>query len=112
MSATSSFSLSPHCIFHHGSAKSLAESIDYFIEHPAEHDRLSKAYAEEGGAYHLEKMVDKMEVMFQEAIADYRDGLDVRPLIHRARDYRKKKKIFKKLIKKGVIDQMPILLRK
>ena len=112
LSATSSFSLSPHCIFHHGSPKSLREHIEYFIEHPQEREELSIAYQEEGKKYHLGKMVEKTEEMFAQAIADHKAGLD--PVQNRVRkkDVKKKRKLYKRLIAAGVVNEMPEDLKK
>ncbi|MDY6392371.1 MAG: glycosyltransferase [Bacilli bacterium] len=110
-SATSSFSLSPRCLFRHGSAHSLREGIEYFIEHPKEREKLSKAYEREGNSYHLARMVEKMEQMFSSAIEDHKAGLDVNQNRVRKKDERKKKKIFKKLLKSGVISEMPGCLK-
>ena len=107
LSATSSFSLSPRCIFRHGSAKSLREGIEYFIEHPKEREKLSKAYEKEGNAYHLARMVEKTEEMFKTVIEDHEAGLDICQNRVRNKDVRKKRKICKKLIKAGLIDDMP-----
>lgn len=110
-SATSSFSLDDHCLFRHGSVSSLMERIEWFIEHPEERQRLSKAYEEEGKEYHLEKMVTKTEEMFEAAIADFKAGLD--PVQNRVRkkDVRKKRKLYKRLIAAGVVNEMPQDLR-
>lgn len=111
-SATSSFSLTPRCIFRHGSPRSLREGIEYFIRHPKEREKLSKAYEKEGATYHLARMVEKTEEMFAQAIEDHKAGLDINQNRVRKKDERKKRKIFKKLLKQGVISEMPECLKK
>ena len=105
--ATSSFSLSEHSIFKHGSPSSLKKAIEYFIEHPEERKSLSESYQKEGEDFHLFKMVEKMEQMFVEAIEDYKAGRDIPQNRVRRKDLKKKRKIFKWLLEKGVIDAMP-----
>lgn len=107
LSATSSFALSPHSIFKHGSSSSLRKAIEYFITHPSERQGLSEAYQQEGESFHLERMVAKMEEMFALAVEDHKKGLDINQNRVRRKDEKKKKKIFKKLLKAGVIDQIP-----
>ena len=100
--ATSCFSLSEKCIFHHGSSKSLRQRIEYFIEHPEERKELSLAYQKEGEDYHLEKMVAKMEEMFLAAIEDHKKGLDPVQTRIRKKDIRKKKNLCKRLKQAGI----------
>lgn len=111
LSATSAFALSPRCVFRHGSSKDLAESIAYFIEHPEERNELSLRYQEEGEQYHLQKMVEKTEKMFLDAIRDYKNGHDICQNRVRRKDVRKKRRLAKALIAKGVLEEMPEDLR-
>ncbi len=68
LSATSQFALSKKCIIKKGSSTSLAESIDYFIEHPQELRELKPLYAENAKKYRIEHCIDEMEKMFNDAI--------------------------------------------
>ena len=111
LSATSSFALSQRCVFRHGSSKALAERIDYFIEHPLARQKLSFKYQKEGEAYHLDNMVDLMERMFAKAVEDHQEGNDIPQVRVRKKDVRKKRHIFKRLVKQGVIDELPETLR-
>ena len=105
--ATSTFSLSDHCLFQHGSSSSLRDAIEYFIDHPEERAELSQAYQREGESYHLEKMVVKMEEMFTQAIADHKAKLDPVSTRLRKKDLRKKRKICKRLLESGTISEIP-----
>lgn len=107
LSATNSFSLSPKCIFKHGSWRSLKKGLEYFIEHEEERKSLSLPYQEMAKNLTLDKMVNKMVEMFEAAIKDHQAGCDIAQNRVRKKDEKKKKKIFKKLIEEGVIDEMP-----
>ena len=107
LSATNSFSLSPNCLFKHGSWRSLQKKLDYFIEHQDEMKSLSLPYQEKASELTLEKMAIKMEEMFVQAVADHRAGCDIPQVRIRKKDERAKRKIFKKLLSQGVISEMP-----
>lgn len=70
-SATKQFALTPENIFTAGDPNSLAEKIDYWLDHPSEKEELSKQYVEFGKKYAIENCVDQMERMFYEVIADH-----------------------------------------
>ena len=109
--ATSAFAISDKCKFRHGSSKSLRQRIEYFIEHPEEVAELSEVYQTEGLSYHLARMVEKMEQMFEEVVADHKAGKSTPQTRVRKKDQRAKKRIFKKLIRQGVIAEFPPSLR-
>ena len=67
-SATPHFALSENSLFKEGNAKSLAEKIDYWIEHPAEKSELSKKYIAEGEQYRVTASVKRMEEVYKEII--------------------------------------------
>lgn len=69
-SATVQFALDEKSLFKAGNAKSLAERIDYWIEHPEEKAELSKKYIEEGEQYRVLTSVKKMEEVYDEIIAE------------------------------------------
>ncbi|MBP5216957.1 MAG: glycosyltransferase, partial [Bacilli bacterium] len=71
VSAVSGFALSEHNLYHHGSPKSLAEAIDYWIEHPEERKKNAEAYAGFADRFGFEKSMNQMEAMWQEVIANY-----------------------------------------
>ena len=70
-SAMSGFSLDPHCVFKANSAPAMAEQIDYFFEHPEVRQALSKRYVEFSKQFEYDKVMDQMEAMFQQVIADH-----------------------------------------
>lgn len=70
VSATNHFALDERCLFKAGSPDSLAERIDYFIEHPEEVKVLSDKYVEYGKTFGLDDCVKKLEDMFIKAIED------------------------------------------
>ncbi len=72
LSATRQFSLDPRCLFEAGSAQSLAEQIDYWIEHPKEKQKLSQKYAEYGDRMRVKQCVIKTEKLYQEVINDFK----------------------------------------
>jgi hypothetical protein len=70
-SATRFFALDERCLFS-GTSQSLAEKIDYWIEHPAEKEEMSRRYMEYSCKFNLDRSVDLMLDMFNEAIKDER----------------------------------------
>lgn len=87
-SASSDFSLDDRCIFNHGSKKSLKERIEFFYENPKLLKELGKKYEESAKKYQIDKMVDKMEEMFNEAIKE-------KVVVSRKKDIRKINKLVK-----------------
>lgn len=67
-SATVQFALDEKSLFEEGNAKSLAERIDWWIEHPQEKAALSKRYIEEGEQYRVLASVKKMEAVYKSII--------------------------------------------
>lgn len=72
LSATNQYALDEHCLFHAGDARSLAERIDYWIEHPDEKKALGERYAKTGEAIRVSSCVQQAEEMYRETIRDYR----------------------------------------
>lgn len=70
-SATPQFALDERSLFKAGSAASLAEKIDYWIEHPAERQAMSARYARLGEKYGIARSIARTERMFKEAISDF-----------------------------------------
>jgi len=110
--ATKGFSLSPECIFKHGKYKSLRDQIDFFYEHPDLRKELSAKYLEYSKQFALQSQVDKMEEFLNTAIEEKKNGQDLPTLYPSKKDLRKERKIFKKLIEKGIVSEMPERLRK
>lgn len=72
LSATGQFALDERSLFHAGDAASLAEQIDYWIDHPEEKARMSSEYAKSTEKYRIEHCVREAETMFEEAVRDAR----------------------------------------
>ncbi len=72
-SATKQFALSENNLFEAGNPKSLAEKIDYWIEHPQEVEEYSKKYVEYSKEFSIENSIDKMEQMFYDAVEFYKE---------------------------------------
>lgn len=108
LSATNSFSLNDDiCLFHHGSAKSLRTKLEWLIEHPETVKELKIAYSLSAPRFALSKQVQAMEDMFYAAVDDKNKGLDLPTAKPLRRDLKRQKRIFKKLRKAGVIDDLP-----
>ena len=67
-SATVQFALDENSLFEEGNPKSLAEKIDYWIEHPQEKAELSKKYIEQGEQYRVIASCKKMEKVYKSII--------------------------------------------
>ena len=70
-SATRQFALDERSLFKAGNSDDLAAKIDYWLDHPAEKQRMERAYAQQGLDYTLEASVRKCVEMFTEAIENY-----------------------------------------
>lgn len=67
LSATPQFALHEQSLFQAGDASSLAQRIDYWIEHEEERKEMEKRYAQEANKYHLEKCVRQFEqILYRE----------------------------------------------
>ena len=69
-SATRQFALDERSLFKAGNSADLAAKIDYWLDHPAEKQRMERAYAQQGLDYTLEASVRKCVEMFEEAMAN------------------------------------------
>lgn len=105
LSAANHFALTPESIFKHGSWRSLKEHIEWMYEHEDERKRLSPKYQELGKEYALAKMVDKMEEFLLGSIRDKEEDIDLPTVCPSLKDHRRKKKLFKMLVKSGAITQ-------
>lgn len=83
-SATGAFALDKRSLFAAGDARSLAEKIDYWFEHPEERGRMERVYSERGKLYTLERSAALMEEMFNEALEEStNEGRSFDPREHR-----------------------------
>lgn len=70
LSATKDFALCPESIFKSRNPKSLAKRIDWWIEHPEEHEKMRKAYAESAGNYKIGKSTAALIQMYEDALSN------------------------------------------
>lgn len=68
MSAARFFALTENNLYKYGNTDDLAAKIDYMIEHPDEKERLKQQYIQYSERFRIEKCIDKMEEMFNDAI--------------------------------------------
>ncbi|MEA4969323.1 MAG: glycosyltransferase [Candidatus Pelethousia sp.] len=71
LSATKLFALHPNSLFCAGDARSLAERIDYWIEHPQERQETGWLYAQRANQMRVSRCAAEMEVLYKDVIADY-----------------------------------------
>lgn len=71
-SATPQFALDKRSLFIPGDAQDLAETIDYWIDHPEERLRMEPQYAEAGKKYAISRSIELAEAMFRQAIEEYK----------------------------------------
>lgn len=72
LSATKEFALQSNSLFHSGDAASLAEKINYWIEHPQEKFEIGRLYAQKADEMRVESCVAGMEELYKEVTSDYR----------------------------------------
>lgn len=63
-SAATQFALGPQNLFRAGSAESLAEKLDYWIEHPQQLRQAEEQYARFGQQYALKRSISKIEKVY------------------------------------------------
>ena len=73
-SAANHFAIHPQSLFPAGDAETLAQRIDYWINHPEEKAEYEKKYSEQGKEYNIDNCVTKMEEMFRAAINEQHSG--------------------------------------
>ena len=73
-SATPQFALDERSLFPAGDTDTLAQRIDYWIEHPEERAEMERRYADHAGQYSLENSILQTEEMFRQAIAEQKKG--------------------------------------
>ena len=110
-SAANNFAICEESIFKHGSWKSLMERIEWMYEHEERRKELSELYQKKGKEYALPLMVDKLENMFFLAVEEKKNGQDLPTLFPSKKDEKRKKKMFERLVKEGIIPEMPESLR-
>ncbi|MCM1306399.1 MAG: glycosyltransferase [Bacteroides sp.] len=69
MCATKQFALDKNSLFKHGSAKCLADKIDYWISHKIERNKKSYEYAELAKKYSLDRHVESLISVYEYMIA-------------------------------------------
>ena len=74
MSAAKHFALTQDDLYTSGDIDALAAKIDHMIEHPELRDALQERYIEYAERFRIEKCIDKMEEMFEDAIAHRHPG--------------------------------------
>lgn len=72
-SATPQFALTKDSLFEVSNPNSLAQKIDYWIEHPEERKKMEHLYSESAKNYSLDKCVKQAEIMFKQAIIENKD---------------------------------------
>ena len=68
---------------------------------------LRQKYIDNAKNYALPLMIDQFEKMLLIAVEDHKHGTDWPSLERRKKDIVKSRRIFKKLIKQGVVEEMP-----
>lgn len=71
LSATRQFALDERSLFEAGNPRSLAERIDYWLEHEDERHAMELRYAEHAKQYHLEDCVRQFEAMLYREVWEY-----------------------------------------
>lgn len=74
MSAARFFALTEHNIYRSGNTADLARKIDFMIEHPEIRQELKDKYVEYAERFRIDKCIDKMEEMFEDAAARRHPG--------------------------------------
>ncbi len=103
LSATHQFALCEESIYKRGDYKDLARKIDYWYENKDKLDEYSIKYQNLSKEYALEIEVEKFEQFFIDAVNNYK------PYQLSYKDKRKIKRIYKKLIKENIVNEMPNL---
>lgn len=92
--ATKEFALDKeHCLFKGGSVKDLKEKIEWFYEHPEEHDRLRDLYQKNASRYSMANSLDAFEQMLIDAYNEQKEGKS----LHQLHPRRKDKKLLKRI---------------
>ena len=69
-SATPQFALDENSLFLPGNSDDLANKIDFWIENPKLRDEIEHKYAESAEQYRIEKSINQIERMFEDAISE------------------------------------------
>ena len=70
LTATSQFALDARSLFPSGDPKTLANRIDYWLEHPEERRRMSEKYVESTEEYDIHKSIAALIEMFRQSIKE------------------------------------------
>lgn len=68
---TSGFALCPESLYPLRDSRALAARIDWWIEHPEEHNRWAREYADAARHYDIEDSIQALIAMFREAISKH-----------------------------------------
>lgn len=71
-SGTPQFALDERSLFRAGNARELAAKIDWWIEHPKEHDEMRPLYSQSVNKYEISKSIEQLIEMYQNAISEAR----------------------------------------
>ncbi|WP_369523841.1 glycosyltransferase, partial [Helicobacter japonicus] len=71
ISATTQFALDERSLFKTNNIADLSAKIDYWIEHSKEREQMKEQYAKSAAKYALEKSIDNIINMYEEAITDF-----------------------------------------
>ena len=69
MSAAKYFARDKRNLYQAGSPRMLAARIDYMIDHPELREKLRAEYIAYAERFRIDKCIDKMEEMFEDAVA-------------------------------------------
>lgn len=72
-SATPQFAIDERSLFEAGNSSDLARKIEYWIEHETQRKQMEREYATKAEDYRMEKSMEKIEEMFQDAINELRN---------------------------------------
>ena len=85
--ATKEFALDKeHCLFKASSVKDLKNKIEWFYEHPEEHDKLKHLYEKNVDKYSMSHSLDAFEKMLIDAYNDQKEGNSLHQLKPRRKD--------------------------
>jgi glycosyltransferase involved in cell wall biosynthesis len=78
MCATKQFSLNKHSLFSKGSAGSLANRIDFWMEHKDLHDEMKSKYADFAKRFSLQRSIDSILEVYQKLLQSRRGEYTIR----------------------------------
>lgn len=92
--ATKEFALDKeHCLFRGSSVKDLMSKVEWFYEHPEEHDKLKELYLKNADKYSMSHSLDEFEQMLFDAVKEQKEGKS----LHQVKPRRKDKRLLRRL---------------